>query len=161
MNWEWGTQTASSCPLLHSQGAVFSRHWCVTVHTKHCQSGWLPQAPGYRAFPGHSWFTDWLVDHPHGWPQSPREHFPELEAKASAYFCLFVCLFLDCSILSPPPTHTVLSLSHRIGTSLAVQGLRPHAFKVGDMGSIPGQETKIPQAMWHNQKKNNSHIVWG
>ena len=75
----------------HSQDAVFSRYCCETTHTKHCQSGWLPQAPGYRAFTGHNWFTDWLINHPHGWPQSPRDHFPELGTKAKVYFCLLVC----------------------------------------------------------------------
>ena len=32
------------------------------------------------------------------------------------------------------------------GTSLAVQWLRLHAFTAGDVGSIPGQGTKIPYA---------------
>ena len=40
------------------------------------------------------------------------------------------------------------------GTSLAVQWLGLHASKAGDTGSIPGWETKIPQAMWHAPKIN-------
>ena len=37
------------------------------------------------------------------------------------------------------------------GTSLAVQWLTFHASTAGDMGSIPGQGTKIPHALWHGQ----------
>ena len=43
------------------------------------------------------------------------------------------------------------SLKHR-GNSLAVQWLGPHAFTAEGVGSIPGQETAIPQAMQHSQK---------
>ena len=39
------------------------------------------------------------------------------------------------------------------GTSLVVQGLRLHASNSPGMGSIPDQGTKIPQAVWHDQKK--------
>ena len=41
----------------------------------------------------------------------------------------------------------------RYETSLVVQWLRPHASTAGVMGSIPGQGTKIPHAMWRSQKK--------
>ena len=41
------------------------------------------------------------------------------------------------------------------GTSLVVQGLRLHASNSSAMGSIPGQGTKIPQAVWHDQKKKS------
>ena len=34
-----------------------------------------------------------------------------------------------------------------------VQGLGLRAFTAEGAGSIPGQETKIPQAVWHGQKK--------
>ena len=49
-----------------------------------------------------------------------------------------------------------------LGTSLAVQWLRLLAPNAGDMGSIPGQETKIPHATQHGQKQkqkqNNGHL---
>ena len=38
------------------------------------------------------------------------------------------------------------------GVSLVVQGLRRHTSSRGDLGSIPGQGTKIPQAIHHSQK---------
>ena len=38
------------------------------------------------------------------------------------------------------------------GTSLVVQWLRLRASNSGSMGSIPGQGTKIPHAVWHSQK---------
>ena len=38
------------------------------------------------------------------------------------------------------------------GTSLVAQWLRLHAPEAGDMGSIPGQGTKIPHAAWHGEK---------
>ena len=41
------------------------------------------------------------------------------------------------------------------GTSLVVQLLRLHASTAGDVGSIPGQGTKIPHAMEHGQKIKN------
>ena len=37
--------------------------------------------------------------------------------------------------------------------SLAVQWLRLHAFTAEVSGLIHGQETKIPQAVWHGQNK--------
>ena len=40
-----------------------------------------------------------------------------------------------------------------IGTSLVVQWLRLCASSAGSMGSIPGQGTKIPHAMWRGKKK--------
>ena len=42
------------------------------------------------------------------------------------------------------------------GTSLAVQWLRPKAFTVSGVSSIPGQGTKIPPAMQHSQNKENT-----
>ena len=44
--------------------------------------------------------------------------------------------------------------SCRDGTSLAVQCLRFCPSKVGSVGSIPGQRTKIPYALWHSKEKN-------
>ena len=38
------------------------------------------------------------------------------------------------------------------GTSPAVQWLRLHASTAGGVGSIPGQGTKIPHAVWGGQK---------
>ena len=37
--------------------------------------------------------------------------------------------------------------------SLAVQQLALGASTAGGPGSIPGRRTKIPQAVWHGQKK--------
>ena len=39
-----------------------------------------------------------------------------------------------------------------LGTSLVVQWLGLHIFTAKGPGSVPGQGTKIPQAMWHGQK---------
>ena len=41
----------------------------------------------------------------------------------------------------------------RVGDFLVIQGLRFHASSAGDVGSIPGQEAKIPHASWCGQKK--------
>ena len=38
------------------------------------------------------------------------------------------------------------------GTSLAAQCLRVHAANKAGVGSIPGQGTKIPHAVWLGQK---------
>jgi len=52
-------------------------------------------------------------------------------------------------------------LSHRniliknnfiIGISLVIQALKLHVTNAGGAGLIPGQGTKIPQAMWYSQK---------
>ena len=53
----------------------------------------------------------------------------------------------------------------KTGTSLVVQWLRLHASNAGGMGSIPGQGTKIPQAMQCGQKikerkKENQATLW-
>ena len=37
---------------------------------------------------------------------------------------------------------------------MEVQWLGLCASTAGDMGSIPGQGTKIPHAVWHGQKQN-------
>ena len=37
---------------------------------------------------------------------------------------------------------------------MAVQWLGLHASTAGGTGSIPGQGTKIPHALWHDQKQN-------
>ena len=44
------------------------------------------------------------------------------------------------------------------GTSLVVQLLRLHVSTAGDVGSIPGQGTKIPHAMQHGQKMKNNQV---
>ena len=48
------------------------------------------------------------------------------------------------------------------GTSPGVQWLRLHAPKTGGTGSIPGQVTKIPGAVWSNlkKKKKKKKVVW-
>ena len=43
------------------------------------------------------------------------------------------------------------------GTPLAVQWLRPCASEVGGAGSIPGQGTEIPQAVWCDQTKTKQN----
>ena len=40
---------------------------------------------------------------------------------------------------------------HVIGTFLVVQWLGLHASNARGIGSIPGQGTKIPHAIWHDQ----------
>ena len=47
---------------------------------------------------------------------------------------------------------TIQANKKYIGTSLEVQWLRFWASNARDVGSIPGWETKIPQATWHSQK---------
>ena len=46
----------------------------------------------------------------------------------------------------------------RIRTSLAVKWLRLWASTTGGTGSIPGQGTKIPHAMWCSQKKKIKYL---
>ena len=61
-------------------------------------------------------------------------------------------------IFSPNPLsfrvndHSGLSDGAFTGTSLAVQWLRFHTSAAGGMSLIPGQGTKIPQAMQYGQK---------
>ena len=43
-------------------------------------------------------------------------------------------------------------------TSLVVQWLRLSASNARGMGSIPGQGTKIPHAMWHSQNKQTKNV---
>ena len=47
------------------------------------------------------------------------------------------------------------------GISLAVQWLRLHASNAVGLGSIPGQGTKIPHAVWHGQKKERTQRASG
>ena len=44
-----------------------------------------------------------------------------------------------------------------LGTSLVVQGLGLHACIAGDVGSIPGRGTKIPQAAQLGQEKKKKN----
>ena len=46
-----------------------------------------------------------------------------------------------------------MSLRTKIGNSLAVQWLGLRASIAGGPGLIPGQETRIPLALWCGQKK--------
>ena len=45
------------------------------------------------------------------------------------------------------------------GTSLAVQWLRLCISNEGDMGSVPGWGTKIPQAVRHGKKKKKKELL--
>ena len=45
-----------------------------------------------------------------------------------------------------------------LGTSLTGQWLRLHTSTAGDMGLIPGLETKIPHAAWHSRKKKDIRL---
>ena len=49
------------------------------------------------------------------------------------------------------PLFTLKQLT--LGNPPVVQWLGLRAFTAEGAGSIPGQETKIPQAVWHGQKK--------
>ena len=59
-------------------------------------------------------------------------------------------------------TKSHLCLKEHTGASLAVQWLRLCAYNAGEMGLIPGWETKIPHAMQCSQgkkkKKNQTYI---
>ena len=46
-------------------------------------------------------------------------------------------------------------IKNDLGNSLVVQWLELHASTAGGKGLIPGQGTKIPQAVWCDQKKIN------
>ena len=46
---------------------------------------------------------------------------------------------------------------NKVGNSLAVQWLGLHALTAEGPGSIPGRGTKIPQAVWHGQKKQKNN----
>ena len=48
--------------------------------------------------------------------------------------------------------------SKQDGIPLVVLWLRFHASNAGGKDSIPGQGTKIPQAVWHGQKKKKAEI---
>ena len=60
----------------------------------------------------------------------------------------------------PPgkPTSTILQLKKESGleNSLVVQWLGLHASIARSPDSVLGQETKIPQAAWHGQKKKKT-----
>ena len=51
--------------------------------------------------------------------------------------------------------NSILSKIKTSGTSLAVQWLGLCTFTAEDQGSIPGQGTEIPQAVWHSQRTKN------
>ena len=47
------------------------------------------------------------------------------------------------------------------GNSLAIQWLGLHALPAEGPGSIPGQGTKIPQAVWWGQEKKKKSLHTG
>ena len=47
-----------------------------------------------------------------------------------------------------------------MGNSLMTQRVEVCAFTVEGLGSIPGRGTKIPQAAWCGQKKQNKAPNW-
>ena len=57
-------------------------------------------------------------------------------------------------MLNSMRTRAILNLS--LGNSLVVQWLGLSSFTAEDPGSIPGQGTKIPQAMWCGKKPNQN-----
>ena len=64
----------------------------------------------------------------------------------------FLCPF---PVSIPPKGVSPFSTSYKwnhTGNSLAVQRLGLHTFTAEDTGSIPGWETKIPQAAQYSQK---------
>ena len=55
----------------------------------------------------------------------------------------------------------IFNLKKLIGTSLMVQWLRLWASSTGDMGSILGQETKIPHAIgWNKKERKTDKLTW-
>ena len=48
---------------------------------------------------------------------------------------------------------------YKVGNSPVVQWLGLRVLTAEGLGSIPGQGTKIPQAVWHGQKKKKVHKV--
>ena len=48
-----------------------------------------------------------------------------------------------------------------LGTSQVVQWLRLHASTAEGLGSIPGQGTKIPHAVWYGQKETLKDVGGG
>ena len=55
---------------------------------------------------------------------------------------------------------TTIKIIH-IGNSLAIQWLQLCPLTAEGLSSVPDQETKIPRAGWHSQKKkkDNTHIL--
>ena len=75
-------------------------------------------------------------------------------------FCQAVLSTASVQRILLPVHYSFKSLKYQIvkntiqgGTSLAIWWLRFHASYARDAGSIPGQETKIPHAIRHSQKK--------
>ena len=62
--------------------------------------------------------------------------------------------------LSPGYTRSEQDGIKKSGNSLAVQCLGLSAFTAVTPGSIPGQGTKISQAMWGGQKKKKTTAGW-
>ena len=60
--------------------------------------------------------------------------------------------------IRPAFTQSYINILSKVSvlTSLAVQWLELHAFTRRGTGSIPGQETKIPQTAWWPKKKKET-----
>ena len=55
--------------------------------------------------------------------------------------------------------HSALKSKKILGNSLVGQWLELCALNAKDLGSVPGQWTKIPQGEWHSQKKKSKEIL--
>lgn len=101
-----------------------------------------------------------------------KAHLLYIGATQAVVSLNFTCSGFRQAVLSTPSIQRILlpvhysfkSLKYQIvkntiqgGTSLAVWWLRFHASYARDAGSIPGQETKIPHAIRHSQKKS---LIW-
>ena len=76
----------------------------------------------------------------------------ELDAEATEYMCK----------VSQPFFHSLNQYWNLCwGNSLEAQWLGLHASIAGDMGSIPGQGSKIPLATHQKKKKKNFLKMWG
>lgn len=47
-----------------------------------------------------------------------------------------------------------------LGNSLMIQGLGLRALIAEVLDSIPGQRSKIPQALWHSQNQTHKNCSW-
>lgn len=81
-----------------------------------------------------------------------NEKFQTYKSRLSRLFCQSHSFNIYSASLfsSPHTTHCFLNLIWE--NSLTVQWLGLHISTAGDTGVIPDQGTKVPHAMWHNQK---------
>ena len=77
-----------------------------------------------------------------------HEHGKSLHLLVPSSVSFIRVLQFQCTVLSPSWLNLCLG-----GNSLAVQWLGLCVFTAEAAGSIPGEGTKIPQAVWHGQKK--------